>query len=98
MSNPLNVSFGELPAPEETGGPLPLWRLQSGGRFSENNHTSQDELPTMVKAWGWNEGLFKLDWRVREGFLGVVMRQVRSRGSEGGSLVEREEQVEQAGG
>ena len=31
MSNPLNVSFGELPAPEETGGPLPLWRLQSGG-------------------------------------------------------------------
>lgn len=55
----------------------------------------------MVKAWGWNEGLFKLDWRVREGFLGVVMRQVRqvrSRGSEGGSLVEREEQVEQAGG
>lgn len=69
-----------------------------GDRLSENNHTSQDELPTMVKAWGWNEGLFKLDWQVREGFLGVVMLQVRSRGSEGGSLVEREEQVGQAGG
>ena len=66
-----------------------------GDRFSENNHTSQDELPTMVKAWGWNEGLFQLDWQVREGFLGVVMLQVRSRGSEGSSLVEREEQVGQ---
>lgn len=27
-----------------------------------------------------NEGLFKLDWQVREGFLGVVMLQVRSLG------------------
>lgn len=69
-----------------------------GDGLSENKHTSQDELPPMVKAWGWNGGLFQLDWQIREGFLGVVMLQLRSQGSEEGSLVEGEKQVGQGVG
>lgn len=32
MSSPRNVSIGELPASEETGGSLPLRRLWLGGK------------------------------------------------------------------
>lgn len=52
-----------------------------GDRLSPNNHTSQDELAFMIEARA--EMGLRLDWQVREGFLGVVMLQLRSEGSGG---------------
>ena len=56
MSNPLNVSFGE--SPEETGGPLPLWRLQSGGEtgFQKTNTQVKMNFPLgkgLALEWGF---------------------------------------------
>lgn len=76
------MSLGDLPASRETGGPLTLQRLQSDGetdRLSLNNHTSQDELAFMIEARA-EMGLC-LDWQVREGFLGVMLLQLRSEGN-----------------
>lgn len=52
-----------------------------GDRLSPNNHASQDELAFLIEARA--EMGLRLDWQVREGFLGVVMLQQRSEGSVG---------------
>lgn len=52
MSNPLNVSLGELPASGETGGPLPLQRLQSGGETGFHQIIAQVKMNLPL----WNGG------------------------------------------
>ena len=85
MSNPLNVSFSELPASGDTGGPLPLWRLQSGEVTDFHQIITQDELAPVVEIRARIRGSLQ-SGKLPGWWWGAHLR---SRGSLGGSWVTR---------
>lgn len=84
MSNPLNVSLGELLASRETGGPLTLQRSQSGRKTSFHQIITQAKINLPLEWWQW---WLHLECEIREGFLGVVIFHLPPEGSVGGSWV-----------